>query len=87
MHPASRVFRRHVEAARSGPDMFNFFPPPKPRPIITPCIGVCTMDERSGLCDGCARTLDEIARWGSMDEAQRRRLMDEVLPAREAARG
>lgn len=40
-----------------------------------------------GLCEGCARTLDEIARWGSFDDEHRRVLMDDVLPAREAARG
>lgn len=62
------------------------FPPPKPRPIITPCIGVCTM-AADGLCEGCARTLDEIAQWGSLDAEQRQHLMDEVLPAREAKRG
>lgn len=64
----------------------NLFPPPKPRPIVTPCIGVCTM-AADGLCEGCARTLDEIACWGSLDDERRRVLMDEVLPAREAARG
>jgi hypothetical protein len=62
------------------------FPPPKPRPIITPCIGVCTM-AADGLCEGCARTLDEIAQWSSLSAEQRQRLMDEVLPAREAERG
>jgi hypothetical protein len=64
----------------------NLFPPPKPRPIVTPCIGVCTM-AADGLCEGCARTLDEIAHWGGMGDEQRRVLMDDVLPAREAARG
>ena len=64
----------------------NFFPPPKLGPILTPCIGVCTMDA-NGLCEGCARTLDEIAGWGGFDDEKRRQLMDDVLPAREAARG
>lgn len=66
--------------------MFNLFPPPKLPPPLTPCIGICTMGA-DGLCDGCARTLDEIAGWGRYSDAQRRALMDEVLPAREAARG
>jgi predicted Fe-S protein YdhL (DUF1289 family) len=42
------------------------------------------MDARRGVCLGCARTLDEIARWGSMTGSERRRIMDE-LPARQAA--
>lgn len=51
------------------------------QPIETPCIQVCTMDAASGLCVGCGRTLDEIARWGAMNEAERRAIMA-LLPAR-----
>jgi hypothetical protein len=29
----------------------------------SPCINVCRMDERTGLCEGCFRTIDEIACW------------------------
>ena len=47
----------------------------------SPCIKVCQMDPARGLCLGCARTLDEIARWGSMNEAERERVMAE-LPRR-----
>ncbi|MGC9162971.1 MAG: DUF1289 domain-containing protein [Thiomonas sp.] len=36
--------------------------------VPSPCVNVCTMDERRGLCRGCLRTLDEIARWSSMSE-------------------
>lgn len=36
--------------------------------VPSPCINVCTLDEASGLCRGCARTLDEIARWSSLSE-------------------
>ena len=27
----------------------------------SPCINVCRMDERTGWCEGCQRTLTEIA--------------------------
>jgi len=30
------------------------------------------MNASSGLCEGCARTLDEIVRWGTMAEGDRR---------------
>ncbi|HEY2444799.1 MAG TPA: DUF1289 domain-containing protein [Rhizomicrobium sp.] len=49
--------------------------------IASPCIQVCAIDPQSGLCKGCARTLDEIARWSSMSEGERARIMRE-LPAR-----
>jgi len=52
-------------------------------PILTPCIGICRLDAR-GYCVGCHRTGGEIARWRDMDEAERLRYMDEILPAREA---
>ncbi len=53
--------------------------------MLTPCIGVCMLDP-SGLCDGCYRTGDEIARWSRMSDAERAHVMDVVLPEREAAR-
>lgn len=34
-------------------------------PLASPCINVCRMDEASGLCLGCFRSLDEIARWSA----------------------
>jgi uncharacterized protein len=39
------------------------------------------MDPRSGLCIGCGRTLDEIARWAEMSAQERRAIMA-VLPQR-----
>lgn len=45
---------------------------PASGPVPSPCNAVCRMDARSGLCAGCLRTLDEIAAWGGLDEAQRR---------------
>jgi predicted Fe-S protein YdhL (DUF1289 family) len=35
------------------------------QPIASPCIDICDIDPDTGLCVGCARTLDEIARWSS----------------------
>ncbi len=39
------------------------------------------MDPDRGLCLGCRRTLDEIARWAQMSDAERERILAE-LPAR-----
>ncbi|PFH09543.1 hypothetical protein BCF11_1940 [Collimonas sp. PA-H2] len=39
---------------------------------ISPCINVCVMNPETALCDGCQRTLDEIALWGSASELQKR---------------
>lgn len=53
--------------------------------MLTPCIGVCELGP-DGLCAGCFRSGDEIASWTRYSDAERRRLMDEILPAREAQR-
>lgn len=47
-------------------------------PLPSPCIGVCEMDARSGLCVGCTRTIAEIAEWGMAPEAQRRAIWVEI---------
>jgi predicted Fe-S protein YdhL (DUF1289 family) len=47
----------------------------------SPCVKVCVIDKASGLCGGCGRTLDEIARWGGMSEAERAHIMA-ALPQR-----
>jgi predicted Fe-S protein YdhL (DUF1289 family) len=49
---------------------------------LSPCTGVCRLDGR-GLCIGCLRTGDEIARWSGLKDAERLRIMDELLPLRE----
>ncbi|APE30391.1 hypothetical protein BOX17_05120 [Halomonas aestuarii] len=41
-----------------------------PRPA-SPCIRLCRVDDATDRCEGCGRYLDEIARWGSMDEVER----------------
>ena len=42
-----------------------------PLPIVTPCIKVCFVDDASGLCLGCLRTVPEIAGWSAMSAAAR----------------
>jgi predicted Fe-S protein YdhL (DUF1289 family) len=56
-------------------------PPDFRAPPLTPCIGICRLDA-AGYCVGCRRDLDEIMRWGGMDDAERERVMRDVLPAR-----
>ena len=49
--------------------------------IETPCVKICTLDARAGLCLGCGRTIEQIARWSSMDASERAKVMSE-LPTR-----
>ena len=51
-------------------------------PVPSPCIGVCRMDEISGLCIGCLRTLDEIALWSVLDDDDKRAVREALPPRR-----
>ncbi len=48
---------------------------PSPKKPSSPCTKVCILDAASGLCEGCGRSRDEIALWGSMSEPQRLAVM------------
>jgi predicted Fe-S protein YdhL (DUF1289 family) len=52
--------------------------------VASPCIDVCRIDARTGLCEGCLRTLDEIAAWGALTEAMKREVLANI-EARRAA--
>jgi hypothetical protein len=43
--------------------------PPK-RPL-SPCVQICQVHQPSQTCQGCGRTLDEIACWSQMTEAEK----------------
>jgi predicted Fe-S protein YdhL (DUF1289 family) len=47
----------------------------------SPCILVCSIDDKTGYCFGCGRTREEIGAWTSYTSAERRQIM-ETLPAR-----
>jgi predicted Fe-S protein YdhL (DUF1289 family) len=49
--------------------------------IESPCVKVCTLDARAGVCLGCGRSIEEIERWTGMSAKQRAQVMAE-LPAR-----
>ena len=51
-----------------------------PRTIASPCVNICRIDAR-GLCEGCARTLDEISRWTRESDGWRAAVMAS-LPSR-----
>lgn len=53
-------------------------------PVPSPCINVCVIDECTGFCAGCFRTLDEIAGWGDLSETDKRAILIRV-DARRAA--
>jgi len=51
--------------------------------VPSPCINVCRMDASSGWCEGCLRTIDEIAGWSLYADDEKRAVWD-ALEARRA---
>ena len=51
-----------------------------PEAVASPCINVCTMED--GLCAGCFRTIDEIARWANSGDADKRLILAAVAQRR-----
>lgn len=47
-------------------------------PIASPCIGVCAMNEMTGLCEGCYRSIEEIREWWDMAPEARNSVMGEL---------
>jgi uncharacterized protein len=43
-----------------------------PDDVPSPCVSICRMDPVTELCEGCLRTLDEIAAWGRMEDGEKR---------------
>ena len=48
---------------------------------ISPCVGICRLDDETGYCIGCGRTGDEIATWSTAGPGGRRAIWA-ALPAR-----
>lgn len=52
----------------------------------SPCISVCTIEEKSGWCLGCARTIDEIRDWLIMTPEQKEALLKTLAQRQEGWR-
>jgi uncharacterized protein len=50
--------------------------------VKSPCVKVCQMDPARGVCLGCCRTLDEIARWSQMNDAEREVIIGDLQERR-----
>jgi predicted Fe-S protein YdhL (DUF1289 family) len=47
-------------------------PPEGVSPVPSPCNSICTIDQVTGFCAGCFRTIDEVALWSVLDDADKR---------------
>ncbi len=55
--------------------------------IESPCVRDCRVDQLTGFCVGCFRTLTEISYWATYTQQQRRRILRFVESRRAALAG
>ena len=44
----------------------------------SPCNSICRMSPSNGFCEGCFRTLDEIAHWAAFTEGRKREVWQQL---------
>ncbi|PKP94230.1 MAG: DUF1289 domain-containing protein [Alphaproteobacteria bacterium HGW-Alphaproteobacteria-16] len=54
-------------------DFLSFTPVPA---VASPCINICRMT--GNVCEGCGRTLGEIAEWSAATDTRRQQILDRV---------
>jgi hypothetical protein len=54
-------------------------------PVPSPCINVCVLDA-ANVCRGCGRTIDEIAAWSTMSDAERDAVLADIIERRKGPR-
>ncbi|MGE0386416.1 MAG: DUF1289 domain-containing protein [Gammaproteobacteria bacterium] len=54
--------------------------------VASPCVKICRLRE-DGHCDGCWRTLDEVAGWLRFTDDERRAVLAQLPARRRAACG
>ena len=64
--------------------MIDFDPDNDTGSVPSPCINLCRMDPKSGLCEGCYRTIDEIVQWSTATEETKRKVWVEIRQRRDA---
>jgi predicted Fe-S protein YdhL (DUF1289 family) len=44
----------------------------------SPCVSICRLDDKTGLCVGCLRNIDEIRDWMIMLPAERQEVLRRI---------
>lgn len=46
--------------------------------LPSPCISICRIDQATGWCEGCKRTLEEIADWPMLSNREKRAILERL---------
>jgi len=58
-----------------------------PIDLPSPCIAVCRLNAKTGFCDGCYRTAQEISVWPTADQGTRMAILEQLKARRLAGGG
>jgi hypothetical protein len=47
--------------------------------MISPCVGICKIDDKSKLCIGCLRSEDEISMWPQINNEKALEIINEIV--------
>ncbi len=68
----------HVASDHHSESLMSDHPSAAPGAPPSPCIGVCVINPQTQLCDGCYRTLEEIAAWWDCTPTQKHAVLARV---------
>ncbi len=51
--------------------------------VPSPCISVCRMNPQSCLCEGCLRSIEEIAQWGNAGDEFKQTILQRIEQRRQ----
>jgi len=43
--------------------------------IESPCVDICQLNTKTGICTGCFRTMDEISQWIELSDDDKREVL------------
>lgn len=69
---------RYEDQSMSQNRLFRAAPVVAEFSVASPCVSVCRMSAVTGYCEGCWRTVDEIAAWSRLDAASKRALLAQL---------
>lgn len=53
--------------------------------VPTPCIAVCRIDDMTGLCLGCYRSINEIRDWPILTAEERTAVLKEIAERKDTS--
>ncbi len=49
-----------------------------PHHVPSPCVKICVLDPVTRMCQGCYRTIDEVAEWVEYTPEEKRAVLERV---------